>query len=60
MKKAEGLPSLKHKSDCCLVSIPQNVVRRRIEGKFTPVHEDPAIKRRAQQSQHKERSSCDF
>jgi len=60
MKKAEGFLSLKHRSNCCIASIPQSVVRRTIEREFTPVHQHPAIERRTQQSQYKERSSCDF
>ena len=47
------------KNDASAVSIPQSVVRRRIERAFTPVHEHPAIERRTQQYQHKERSPCD-
>jgi hypothetical protein len=47
------------KNNTLAVSIPQTAVRRTIRAGIHPVPEHPAIERRAQQSQYKERSSCD-
>ena len=54
-----GSLSAAGKTDASVVSIPQSVVHRTIEREFKPVHEHPAIERRTQQYEYKERSSCD-
>jgi hypothetical protein len=55
----DGSRSAAGKNDAVVVSISRSVIRRTIERKFRPAHEQPAIERRTLLYEYKERSSCD-